>query len=210
MKTSRMKTGLAAALLAIVAVAGCSSSEPASTKPTFGGGAPRTIDPADLAAAKSQAGIEDCPVADGTPTGDDALPDLTLPCLGGGPAVNLAGLAGTPTVINLWASNCAPCRKELPLLAKADREYGDALRIIGIDYKDPAPDAAIELARLSGVTYPQLIDADEDSKTELKVVALPQTVFVDAQGTMVATERGKFSSYAELTSAIEQHLGVTP
>lgn len=205
-----MRTRLVAALLAILAVAACSSSEPASTKPTFGGGAPRTVAADELAAAKSQAGIEDCPVADGTPTGDDALPDLTLACLGGGPEVNLAGLAGKPTVINLWASWCTPCRKELPLLAQADRAYGDALQIIGIDYRDPDPDKAIELARASGVTYPQLADPDEDGKADLRVVALPQTVFVDAQGTIVATERKEFRSYAELTSAIEQHLGVTP
>lgn len=200
-----------AALLAIVAVTACSSSEPASTKPTFGGGAPRTVAADDLAAAKSQAGIQDCPVADGTPTGSgDTLPDLTLACLGGGQAVNLAGLAGTPTVINLWASWCKPCRKELPLLAQADRQYGDALQIIGIDYRDDAPDAAIELAGDAGVTYPQLVDRDERSKAALKVVALPQTVFVDAQGTIVATERKQFHSYDELTSAIERHLGVTP
>jgi thiol-disulfide isomerase/thioredoxin len=190
--------------------AACSSSEPASTKPTFGGGTPRTIDADELSAAKAQAGIDDCPVADGAPAGNNVLPDVTLACLGGGPDVNLAGLAGTPTVINLWASWCKPCREELPLLAKVDQEFGDALQIIGIDYSDPDPDKAIELARLSGVTYPQLVDRDEDSKAALKVVALPQTVFVDAQGTIVATERKEFRSYAELTSAIEQHLGVTP
>lgn len=206
-----MRARLAAALLAIVTVTACSSSEPASTKPTFGGGAARTVDPDTLAAAKSQAGIEDCPVADGTPTGGgDTLPDLTLACLGGGPPVNLAGLAGTPTVINLWASWCKPCRKELPLLAQADANYGDAVRFVGIDFRDEAPDAAIELAGASGATYPQLVDRDEDSKAALKVVALPQTVFVDAQGTIVATERKQFHSYAELTSAIERHLGVTP
>lgn len=205
-----MRSRLTVAVLAILAVTACSSSEPASTKPTFGGGAPRTVAADELTAAKSQAGIEDCPVADGKPTGDDALPDLTLACLGGGPEVNLAGLAGKPTVINLWASWCAPCRKELPLLAQADEKYGDALQIIGIDYRDEAPDLAIELARTSGVTYPQLVDADEDTKSKLKVIGLPQTVFADAQGTIVATKRGEFRSYDELTSAIEQHLGVTP
>lgn len=201
---------LAAALLAILAVTACSSSEPASTKPTFGGGTARTVAPDELAAAKSDAGIEDCPVTDGRPTGGDVLADVTLACLGGGPDVNLAALAGTPTVINLWASWCTPCRKELPLLARADRELGDAVQIIGIDYRDADPDRAIELARLSGVTYPQLVDRDEDSKAELKVVGLPQTVFVNAQGTIVATERKEFSSYAELVAAIERHLGVTP
>lgn len=210
MTSVRLDVRLAAALLAIVALTACSSSEPASTKPTFGGGAPRTVAPDELSVAKAEAKIEDCPVADGKPAGSDALPDLTLACLGGGPDVNLAGLAGRPTVINLWASWCKPCRKELPLLAKAHQQFGDGLQIIGIDFADDAPDKAIELARLSGVTYPQLVDSDEDSKVDLLVVALPQTVFVDAQGTIVATERKEFRSYDELTSAIERHLGVTP
>ncbi|MET0450190.1 MAG: TlpA disulfide reductase family protein, partial [Aeromicrobium sp.] len=88
--------------------------------------------------------------------------------------------------------------------------YGDGLRVIGLDFKDDAPDAAIELARVSGVTYPQLSDPGQASARSLGVVALPQTVFVDAQGTIVATERTEFRSYAELSAAIERHLGVTP
>jgi cytochrome c biogenesis protein CcmG/thiol:disulfide interchange protein DsbE len=205
----RVRALLAASTL--VAVAACTgSSEPADTKPTFGGGPAPTVAPSELSAAKAAAGIDDCPVADGTATGDDALPDVTLDCLGGGRPVELAGLAGTPTVINLWASWCVPCRKELPLLAQAHEELGDRVRIIGIDYKDEAPDDAIELARVSGVTYPQLSDPDQETARSLGVVALPQTVFVDAQGTIVATERKEFRSYAELTAAIERHLGVAP
>ncbi|MET0449890.1 MAG: TlpA disulfide reductase family protein, partial [Aeromicrobium sp.] len=149
-----------AALLVLTA---CTSSEPESTKPTFGGGPAPTVAADDLGVAKAAAGIEDCPDARGAATGDDALPDLTLDCLGGGRPVDLAGLTGTPTVINVWASWCKPCRKELPLLARADAEYGDGLRVIGLDFKDDAPDAAIELARVSGVTYPQLSDPGQAS-----------------------------------------------
>ena len=212
----RVRTLLAASTL--VAVAACSgSSEPTSTKPTFGGGPAPTVAASELSAEKAAAGIEDCPAPrgpDASPraaTGKDALPDVTLDCLGGGTPVELSSLAGgRPTVINLWASWCVPCRKELPLLARAHEELGDAVQVIGIDYKDPAPDDAIELARVSGVTYPQLSDPDQKTASALKVVALPQTVFVDAQGTIVATERKEFRSYAELTAAIERHLGVAP
>ncbi|MET0930652.1 MAG: TlpA disulfide reductase family protein [Aeromicrobium sp.] len=197
-------------VVALLAVTACTSSEPESTKPTFGGGPAPTGDADELSVAKAAAGIEDCPVASGTASGDGALPDVTLACLGGGRSVNLAGLTGTPTVINLWASWCVPCRKELPLLARADAEHGDGLRIIGIDFKETSPDDAIELARVSGVTYPQLSDPDQSTARSLGVVALPQTVFVDGQGTIVATERKEFRSYAELSAAIERHLGVTP
>lgn len=201
----------AAAVALLLALSGCSSDDDPAP-PVFGGGdAPSTSpdDPA-LVAAKVDAGVEDCPTSDGTPPSRDALPDVTLACLGGGRPVTLSGLTGTPTVINLWASWCVPCRKELPHLARADEEYGDALRVVGIDYADPAPDAALELAARSGVTFPLLVDRDEATVSSLKVVGLPQTVFVDAQGRMVATERTWFRSYADLTAAIEEHLGVTP
>lgn len=195
----------------LFALSACTSAEPASTKPTFGGGGDgTTVAPDDLAAAKTEAGIEDCPAAGDVATGDNALPGLTLECLGGGTPVDLSTLTGAPTVINIWASWCVPCRKELPILAKANREYGDAVRFIGVDYQDENPDHAIELARVSGVTYPQLSDPDTRTVSALKVAVVPQTVFVDAQGTIVATERIAYDSYADLAAAIERHLGVTP
>ncbi|MRJ75385.1 redoxin domain-containing protein [Aeromicrobium sp. SMF47] len=194
------------AVAALLTVAACGSDEPTSTKPTFGGPAP-TFAPDELSGAKEAAGIEDCP-APGRPAAD--LPDVTLECLGGGRAVDLSALGGKPTVINLWASWCAPCRNEMPLLAKADEAYGDRVQFIGIDFKDAAPDDAIELARATGVTYPQLVDPEGTTVASLKVVNLPQTIFVDAQGRMVATERKEFRSYAELTAAIDDHLGVAP
>lgn len=201
---------LAVVVALVLSLTACSSSEPTSTKPTFGGDAGTTIAPGDLAAAKAEAGIADCPSPGEPASGDDTLPDLTLECLGGGEAVDLTRLTGTPTVINLWASWCKPCRTELPIMARADAAYGGAVRFIGVDYADGDPDRAIALAQVSGVTYPQLSDPDKTVKAALRVVALPQTIFVDAQGRMVATERKEFRSYADLTAAIERHLGVTP
>ncbi|MGA8988407.1 TlpA family protein disulfide reductase [Aeromicrobium sp.] len=204
-----MKTRLVVAALVLL-LPGCAGSDPNGSKPTFGGDMAATPDAAELAVAKQRAGIEPCPAAEATAPGDRGLPDLTLECLGGGAPVRLAGLAGTPTVINLWASWCGPCREELPLFARAHEAYGDRLRFIGIDFADSAPDAALDLARESGVTYPLLSDPDSTTKAPLRVVGLPQTIFVDPQGRMVATERIEFRSYAELTAAIDRHLGVEP
>ncbi|MEJ7635401.1 TlpA disulfide reductase family protein [Aeromicrobium sp.] len=204
-----MRARLLLAGLALLILAACAGGDPDSDQPVFGGDAP-AAGASELAAAKELAGVEDCPPSPGKATGDSGLPDLTLQCLGGGDPVRLAGLTGTPTVINLWASWCGPCRDELPLLAKADRAYGDKLRIIGVDFADSAPDEALELAAQSGVTYPLLADPESDTKGPLRVIGLPQTVFVDAQGTMVATERVAFRSYAELTAAIDRHLEVSP
>lgn len=198
------------AVALFVALAACTTSEPESSKPTFGGGSAPTFAPGELGDAKRAAGIEDCPALESR-GGESDLPDVALDCLGGGAPVNLADLAGKPTIINLWASWCVPCRTEMPLLARAHQEYGDAVRFIGIDYNDSAPDDAIELARASGVTYPLLADADQTTRADLKVVGLPHTIFLDAQGRITTTVRGDaFRSYADLTAAIERHLGVTP
>jgi len=198
--------------LAVFALTACGSS-PSSTSPTFGGGSGgsgATVSAGKLAAAKKAAGIRACPPSDGTAPTSKALPDVTLRCLGGGTPVRLTGLTGTPTVINLWASWCGPCRDELPLLAKADKTYGNRLRILGVDFADASPDAAIALAKDSGVTYPLLVDRSSSIRAALRVIGLPQTVFVDAQGRMVGTERAPFRSYADLTTAIRTHLGVKP
>jgi cytochrome c biogenesis protein CcmG, thiol:disulfide interchange protein DsbE len=199
---------LGAMILAAALVAGCGGDEP--TKPSFGGGSePASASADELADLKAAAKIEDCPAPDGRASGDDALPDLELDCLGGGRPVRLSGLTGTPTVINLWASWCKPCREELPLLAKADRLYGDRVRFIGIDAADAAPEAALRLAEETGVRYPQLVDPSGRTRAPLRYSGLPQTIFVDERGRMVFTERKPFRSYADVTAAIHQHLGVS-
>ena len=203
-----MIRGIGAAVLVAVLVAGCGADEP--TKPSFGGGSePAGTSSDELADLKAAAKIEDCPTTSEAASGENALPDLELDCLGGGRPVQLSGLSGVPTVINLWASWCKPCREELPMLAKADREYGEGVRFIGIDVADAAPEAALRLAQESGVTFPQLVDRDGRTRASLKYVGLPQTIFVDEQGRMVFTERTPFRSYADVTATIRRHLGVT-
>lgn len=205
-----VRVGVAAATFAAL-LAGCSTGGESGTKPTFGGGSePPGASAQELADLKAAAKIDDCPTSDAKPPTDAGLPDLELDCLGGGPAVNLSGLAGKPLVINLWASWCKECRDELPLLARADREYGDRVQFIGIDVVDAAPEAALRLAEASGVTYPQLVDRAGRTRGPLRYSGLPQTVFVDEQGRMVFTERTPFRSYADVTAAIRRHLGVAP
>jgi cytochrome c biogenesis protein CcmG, thiol:disulfide interchange protein DsbE len=200
---------LGVAALVAVLTAGCGSDDTTS-KPTFGGGTePPGASARELADLKAAAKIEPCPTSDAKPSAENDLPDVALDCLGGGRRVRLSGLAGEPTVINLWASWCAECRDELPLLARAHREYGDQVRILGIDVNDAAPEAAIRLADRAGVTYPQLVDRTLRLRAPLRIAAVPQTVFVDERGRMVFTERTPFRSYADVTAAIREHLGVT-
>ncbi len=139
----------------------------------------------------------------------ERLPSISLTDLDSGAAVDLAKLTG-PAVINLFATWCGPCKTELPVFAQAAKALGDRVTFIGIDFADPDQQGARALAKKSGIGYQLLADPDSRLRKDLKVVGLPQTMFVDAQGTIVATERRAFDSYADLSAALNAHLGVTP
>ena len=201
-------------LVACVALAaGCGAPPGAwspSAPPSVPLRAPSSVDPAALASAKTQAGIADCPVSDDRvePVAD-GLPDVVLPCLGGGREVRLAGLRGTPMMINIWAQWCAPCRAESPYLADVAATAGEGLMILGIDYDDPQPDWAIEFADLAEWRYPQLVDADRTLRAPLQIAGPPQTLFVRADGTIAHRHSGPFTSAAQIRSLAAHHLGVT-
>lgn len=211
---------MAGSLLVAGLLCGCSTSPVPEPAPTASATSPATLPPAgpgakgkvsgEIAALKAKAGIEACPPADTREaTGEKALPSIVLPCLGGGTAVRLSSLLDQPTVINVWASWCAPCRKELPLLARAHREFGTQVRFLGIDAGDDAS-AAIGLLDELDATFPQVSDADMRTKAVLGYASgLPLTVFVDAHGRMLGTERTPFRSYSEVTTALQKHFGVT-
>jgi thiol-disulfide isomerase/thioredoxin len=199
----------AAAALAIVlavALAGCGgfSQVPRSAPPS-----PEST--ADLAAMKKAADIADCPASDReiAPV-SSGLPDVVLPCLGGGRVVRLAGLRGKPMMINVWAQWCGPCREEAPYLAEVATTNKSDLEIIGIDHDDPRPELAIEFAQLSTWKYPQLADPDVRLRTALQISGPPQTFFVRPDGTIAYRHAGQFHSAAEIRDLVRKHLGVTP
>jgi thiol-disulfide isomerase/thioredoxin len=195
-----LPAALAAALLGLTGLTGCAGPEAASPGPSR-----VEVDTPALRELKSETAIEDC--APGRrPVG--ALPELTLPCLGGGPDVDLATLRG-PMIVNLWASNCGPCRKEMPALQEFYAAYGDRVSVLGIDYQDLQPVAAIELARKSRVTYPLLADpgGDLNAADPLPVIrGLPYLLFVGADGEVTA-RAGGVDSADELVELANDELG---
>jgi cytochrome c biogenesis protein CcmG/thiol:disulfide interchange protein DsbE len=165
------------------------------------------VDTPALRRQKQAAGIEPCPAPTRPVTAAEPLPELTLPCLGGGQPVDLSTLRG-PLVVNVFAQWCGPCREELPLFARLDAEAGDEVALLGIDHLDTQPAGALELVAESGVRFPLVADPDGLLKPELRLLGLPRTLFVDAEGEVVAQAPGVIRSYEELTGLVEQHLGV--
>ncbi len=205
MTVRRSATALVAVLLLLTAAC---SEQPDAPEPQQSS---VDVDTPELRAQKEAAGIEDCPTAKNTPPADAALPDLTLPCLGGGPDVDLSALKG-PLVINLWAQWCEPCRDELPFYQRLHEEGAGRVGVLGIDYLDPQPGGALALAEATGVTFPSLADPDGRLRQEWRVRGLPGVLFVDEQG-RVTNPDGRptylvIESYDHLRGLVREHLGV--
>jgi len=130
--------------------------------------------------------------------------------LGGGRKafdVSLAQLRGHPVVINKWASWCGPCRTEFPILQQIATERGKEIAFVGLNARDKRPAAERFIARYPA-PYPSYEDPDETIARELKAPSnFPVTLFVDADGKTVYTHQGGFRSAAELSAAIDEHLG---
>jgi thiol-disulfide isomerase/thioredoxin len=188
-----------AALVAVLALlVGCDDVPPPGKSDV-------DVDTEELRQVKDQAGIEDCQEG----PGGGELPELTLPCLGGGTDVDLSTLRG-PMVINTWASNCGPCIKEMPALQQFHQTYGDQVAVLGIDFLDTQPGAALALAEETGATYPSLADP-EGALLEQEGLRLangnPQFLLIDADGVVVHQQAGGLKSVDEVIAMVNDHLG---
>ena len=160
------------------------------------------VDTPQLRALKADAGVAACRPG----SGQGQLPELTLPCLGGGRSVDLSTLQG-PLVVNLFAQWCGPCRQELPYYEELHRKGRGVVKVVGVDYLDVRPDQALKLVKDTGVTYPLLADPSGDLRADLKVRGLPGVVFVKADGSIDVQYR-VVRSYAELRGLVQDQLGV--
>lgn len=195
------------ALVAGLVLTGCGGAEDPGLVPTR---AQIDVDTPELREMKQAAGVEACAPGDGDPV-DGGLPDLTLPCLGGGHDVDLSSLRG-PMVVNLWASWCGPCRQEMPILQDFHAKYGDRVRVLGIDYQDVQTDAAMDLVRQTGATYPLLADPQSDLSGAAPFPALrglPFLALVDADGRVAHQEFTIVESRQQLVELVNRHLGTS-
>lgn len=132
------------------------------------------------------------------------LPDEDFPCLGGGPAVNLAAVRGAPMVVNVWASWCPPCIAEMPILAAADEKYED-IQFLGITIQDD-PVASLELKKALEVRFPSVVDPAGSVRSSLLVTGPPVTFFVTPEGTIAGRWDGAIPDAETLDALIAQHL----
>jgi cytochrome c biogenesis protein CcmG/thiol:disulfide interchange protein DsbE len=111
------------------------------------------------------------------------VPEFTLAAVPGldVPGIATAGLkTGRISVVNVWASWCAPCRVEHPLLSDLAKR-GD-ITLIGINYKD-APENAVRFLRTLGQPFAAVgMDSNGRTAVEWGVYGVPETFIVDGEG----------------------------
>lgn len=124
----------------------------------------------------------------------DRLPAISLPDLKGQPR-SLSEWSGRTLLINFWATWCAPCRKEMPLLEQFQASQDPAsLQVIGIaiDRRDPV----LQFIGETGVTYPNLVgemDATRAAEQFAVGFGLPLSVIAAPDGTVLAVHMGEIT-----------------
>ncbi len=138
--------------------------------------------------------------------GGPALPELTLSCFTGGAPVALREVAG-PAVINVWASWCGPCRKELPAFQRLSERAAGQLQVVGVNTRDSRCGAQ-SIGEDFGVRFPILVDQGDALQRKLERNAFPLTLFVDADGRVRHIDATGALDDATLAKLVRQHLGL--
>jgi thiol-disulfide isomerase/thioredoxin len=141
------------------------------------------------------------PAAPSAPT----LPDVKLPCFTGKEQVALRSVPG-PLIINLWASWCEPCRRELPLMQKVATQTAGRATVIGVDTGD-SREAGASFAAEKDVSFPMLFDPDKKLANAIAGTNLPITIFMDASGKSYVNRLPLDA--AKLSTLVKQWTGLT-
>lgn len=139
------------------------------------------------------------------PEAGDLVPNLDLQ-LFDGTTTTLDQQLDRPMVVNVWASTCAPCLREMPDFEAVYQDLGDQVGFLGLDSGETKDDGA-PFADQVGVTYPLAEDPDQAHSIALGLVALPMTLFINDDGTLAHRQLGAMDE-AELRKNIDNYLDV--
>lgn len=175
----RQRSLVGSLLVSALLIAACGGTGPAvrSSPEQAGSTAPR------LESCESTAEL--APVPEGPP-------DVTLTCLTSDDQLRLSALRERPTLVNLWASWCAPCRTEMPLLQASHVRVGDAVRFLGVNVSDERS-SALNFLAVAEISYPQAVDPSNRLPALLGSQGLPVTIVIDATGSVVYRKIGQLS-----------------
>lgn len=111
--------------------------------------------------------------------------DFTLPALSGGPLA-MSDFRGKAVLIHFWTTWCQPCKWELPLLEQLYRRHRDeGFVVLGISI-DSSRDLVERYIREKDYTFPVALDADREVGDRFRVLGVPGTFIVTADGYLKA------------------------
>ena len=119
------------------------------------------------------------------------LPNLSVVTLEEG-QVNLADFSGRPTVVNLWATWCPPCVREMPMLQRAQLDH-PSVNFVFVNNGESADKVKSWLAARNLPLKNVLLDRGAQMGAVFKQPGLPTTLFFDAEGRLVSTRIGELS-----------------
>ena len=140
-----------------------------------------------------------------SPASGPRAPDLALACFAGGGKVRLTAL-GRPAIVNLWASWCEPCYKELPALNGYAARGG--VLVLGVATEDRSRSNVQSAIDDLGITFPVLYDPDGKLLAAVGRRNLPVTLFVTATGELAYTYNSTALDTAGFERLAREHLGV--
>ena len=124
-----------------------------------------------------------------------------------GNPVDLADLRGKPVVINVWWSECPPCRVEQPDLNEAAAELGGRGRFLGVNIRASSAEKGLAFTRHVDVTYPSIYSPDGSALLSfagtLNPRSIPSTVVLDAEGRVAASVQGRIPTTQTLLSLVD-------
>ena len=128
-------------------------------------------------------------------------PQLTLQTLQHKP-IELSQFTGKPTVINLWASWCPPCRREMPVLLQAQHTYPDVQFVLINQGEDAETIKKYIHEHAKGLNH-VLLDPQGLTAEKTGMYGLPSTLFFNAQGKLISSHMGELT-HATLNQKIKQ------
>jgi len=120
--------------------------------------------------------------------------------------VHLAAMRSGPVLLDFWATWCAPCRVELPILASLHRRYAArGLQVVGVNVDEGGPSLVPQFRQRFGLDYVMVYDVQGQGSRAFNVQGLPTLVLIDKSGQVRLRHAGT-ASEEELARAIESVL----
>ncbi len=123
---------------------------------------------------------------------DQLAPLFDLPTITG-QHMALGDTAGDVVLVNFWATWCAPCREEMPVIEAAQQKYGPrGFKVLSVNVQEPSG-VVTDYIREVGVTFPILLDQEGSVTRSYRVQTLPRNFFLARDGRVVRIHPGELT-----------------